>query len=109
MGKPTHEELGAALVAARDAASACAGVADSGSCNLDFAYFTPPRGLRSDRIMLVASGYGVPVRVRDTGAGRVVVVDVTSGQASRRTKMAEAAAAALKAHGLDAGVWYCAD
>lgn len=104
------EHLRASLVRAQAAANEHRAVDDAGSCNFDTAVLSFPR-MRAATVEQAAEGSGVRLSKID-GAwwrGCYFVFINSSGQAYRRTKMAEAAAASLAADGYDTRMYYQLD
>ena len=101
-----------ALKEAVDAAHAQSNSEDGGTCNLDTCIFKPTRGTRHDDVKKAAKDAGIEVsKVAGSGIwkGYWFIWTPMIGQANRRTRMAEAAAEKLKAHGFNAQVWYQMD
>lgn len=97
-----------ALRDAKAAALTKIDTADGGTCNFDSAVFFP--GRTTDKaIQDAAKTAGVDVGISRWDGARCVFVYVGSGQAARRTAMAEAAHKALRDKGLDAHMYYAMD
>lgn len=104
----TTEQLTRALQAAKEAAEEFASSEDGGTCNFDTAVF-PLKQVGRKRLAAAEEASGVSCYVQRWFGQQCVFVCIGSGQANRRTRMAEAAAKALKARGLEATVYYQMD
>lgn len=106
------EALKAVLARAfREAYEAAEGAApgdDAGTCNRDCAVYRPERWVTNRLIQEAAAEAHVRVSISHW-FGRAAFLYVSHGQGNRRTRMAEAACNTLKAHGLDATVFYQMD
>lgn len=107
---PREKKLAAALAAAKHAALAVQESDDGGSANLDCAFLDAQPGLTAAAVRRAAEAAGVSLGVRQRSRWwNGWFVHVTSGQGAMRTRMAEAAAKALKEAGESATVYYKVD
>ena len=104
----TKTQIRDALIAAREAAQRVAPGEDEGTSNRDSAVFWPGK-TRTKTIESAAEEAGITINIRDWLGARTVFLHVQHGQGAQRTRMAEAAAKALQAAGLDSAVYYQMD
>jgi hypothetical protein len=106
---PRQAALAAALAAAKQAALRVQPGDDNGSANFDspFLYATP--STRAATVRKAAEAVGVEVSRYNSRWWKGWAVDVTDGQGAMRTRMAEAAAQALRGAGEYASVYYQVD
>ena len=104
------EHLRDSLKRAQQAADAFLGTDDGGSCNFDSPTLHLP-GARKATIEAIAESAGLRASKIGGGLwrGSYFVHINTSGQGMRRTRMAEAATASLKADGYAASTYYALD
>jgi hypothetical protein len=103
----TDQQIADALTAAKAAALKVADTEDGGTCNFDCAII---RGITITKMRKASAVSGVAF-FPDKWLGRqcFFIHGFLQGQGFRRTKMAEAACAALRAAGLDAHMYYQMD
>lgn len=107
---PRQKQLASALAAAKQAAVDVEPGDDGGSANLDTAFLHAQPGLRTDAVRRAAAAAGVAVGDRWRSRWwNGWMVHVEKGQGAMRTRMAEAAAEALRAAGESASVYYQVD
>jgi hypothetical protein len=108
--KLTVPMLTAAFIAARDAALAHKDDPDNGTCNRDTPVLRVPPGTREATILAAAEAAGISAsKIQWLGRVGYFIFAPSSGQASRCSRMAEAACGALKDAGLEAIMWYQMD
>lgn len=107
---PREVRLAAALAAAKHAALAVQPGDDGGTANLDSAFLNAQPGLRGESVVRAAEAAGVLLGIRRRSKWwNGWFIHVTQGQGAMRTRMAEAAAAALNDAGESASVYYRID
>lgn len=102
-----YNNLEAAICRAEQAARKYENIADDGTCNFDSPIIMLPKGTSKKKL----AEFDRKVEKLDYGfwKGWYEIHIPLSGQAYRRTKMAEAAAESLKNDGYDAAVYYMMD
>lgn len=112
-----YAELIAALKRAQEAAKAAGLLSDDGgTCNFDAPVLFMPKGTRETTMDKIGLRGGVSFMKWEScpfaGAGRtawLIFGDFMSGQGNRRSRIAEAFAASLKADGFESDTYYQID
>ena len=104
------EQIAKAIRKAAEAAQVVATIDDGGTCNFDCAYIRVP-GMREQQAKAIEEASGLHLHLYTyRWHGRILqLTGGLSGQGARRTKMAEAMCASLRADGVDASMYYQMD